>query len=585
MFGNDTLGLGIQGSGGPTLQNQIIGAYASDELYIGMFGLNPASTNFSDTDKDQPSYMSTLKDKNMIPSLSFGYTAGNQYREKQVLGSLTLGGYDSARFTPNNLSIPFATDSLRQLQVGIQSVSSLNENGTGTTLSSGGIMANVDSTVPQIWLPVEACKAFEKAFGLTFDEDSQLYLVSSAQHGRLQRQNTSVTFTLGTTAAGGQTQNITLPYDSFDLLVQPPTAGVTNNTRYFPLRRAANESQYTLGRTFLQEAYLIVDWERQNFSISQCEFSANMPSQLVPIQSTSPPSSGSSSGKTVGIAVGVVVAILAVAFAILVYFLIKRRNRKRRDAEIAKLDETPPEETIRRGYGKGELGTGIDNQRYEMVGSEPPPPKPGSPGSPSQWVDEKAQYPGDRAGMAEAPGASASVSELPSKSGGGYFANARPLHEMYDPSTPEAGPAELPAESPRGELQGSNPPSVATSPRQKPTPSAPLSPVSQSSVGRRSFRDRLSKRPTPSRSSTMESLPSPASASSAPSAPTPKKPGRKDTASSNDTFSPVSREGTFTPENGGSGSGRSSQPFSPVSPSSPEGTQGRLGGVGRFGGF
>jgi hypothetical protein len=29
---------------------------------------------------------------------------------------------------------------------------------------------------------------------------------------------------------------------------------VSNQTRYFPLQRAANDTQYTLGRTFLQEA-------------------------------------------------------------------------------------------------------------------------------------------------------------------------------------------------------------------------------------------------------------------------------------------------------------------------------------------
>ena len=120
VYGNDTVTLGIQGSGGPTLQNQIVAAYAGTEMYLGMFGLNPSSTNFTATDLDRQSYLSSLKAANLIPSLSFGYTAGNQYRLKQVYGSLTLGGYDSSLFTPNNITIPLAPGPTRQLLAGLQ---------------------------------------------------------------------------------------------------------------------------------------------------------------------------------------------------------------------------------------------------------------------------------------------------------------------------------------------------------------------------------------------------------------------------------------------------------------------------------
>src|ERR1019366_4883174 len=48
-----------------------------------------------------------------------------------------------------------------------------------------------------------------------------------------------------------------------------------NSSRYFPLKRAANDSQTTLGRAFLQEAYLIVDYERSNFSLYQRNWDAN----------------------------------------------------------------------------------------------------------------------------------------------------------------------------------------------------------------------------------------------------------------------------------------------------------------------
>ena len=255
QFGNETIGLGLQGSGGPILKHQIIAAYTSPALFMGIFGLNPSSTNFSATGQGHPSYVTALKEQNKIPSLSFGYTAGNQYRLKQVYGSLVLGGYDSSLFTPNPLTFSFAGDDLsRVLQLNVQGITSKNQNGTISALLPSPIIANVDSSVAMISLPTPACKAFENAFGLNWDDKSQLYLVDDNLHSALLEQNASVTFTLSNRMTGGQTADIILPYKSFDLLIKPPYSGVNQSQRYFPLKRAANDSQNTLGRTLLQEA-------------------------------------------------------------------------------------------------------------------------------------------------------------------------------------------------------------------------------------------------------------------------------------------------------------------------------------------
>jgi hypothetical protein len=76
--------------------------------------------------------------------------------------------------------------------------------------------------------------------------------------------------------------NIVLPYTAFDLEAKHPI--YPNSTRYFPLRRAANSSQYRLGRVFLQEAYIIADYERSAFSVHQARLEVPMPSaKIVPI--------------------------------------------------------------------------------------------------------------------------------------------------------------------------------------------------------------------------------------------------------------------------------------------------------------
>jgi hypothetical protein len=161
---------------------------------------------------------------------------------------LTLGGYDASKFDENGITWSFNEEDVRDLTVQVSSISVTNSSITSSLLSSPVSMF-IDSTVPYIWLPLDACKQFEKAFNLTWDNNTQLYLLDDKKHTALLSQNSSVVFTLQN---GGSSVNITLPYAAFDLTASYPL--VANPTRYFPLKRAKNKNQYTLGRTFLQEA-------------------------------------------------------------------------------------------------------------------------------------------------------------------------------------------------------------------------------------------------------------------------------------------------------------------------------------------
>lgn len=247
-YGYDTIILGYQGSNGPSLQQQIIAGIATKEFFLGIFGLNPRSTNFSTLDNPVPSYMATLKSRSLIPSLSWAYTAGNQYRPGTALGSLTLGGYDSSRFLTNNVTFAFNQVDDRDLTVNIDNIFMTTSNGS-VNLLKDSIAAYVDSTIPYFYLPLDVCQQFEESFRLRWDNDVQAYLVNDTLHDSLQAQNATVTFTLGNAT---QSVNISMPYAAFDLVAKYPL--ITNTTRYFPLMRATNQSQYTLGRAFLQEA-------------------------------------------------------------------------------------------------------------------------------------------------------------------------------------------------------------------------------------------------------------------------------------------------------------------------------------------
>lgn len=186
----------------------------------------------------------------MIPSLSWSYTAGAQYRLKQVYGQLIFSGYDTSRFTENSVSFTMADDYTRDLVVSLQSIS--YSGSTSATLLSDPIDIFLDSTDPNLWLPSDVCDAFEAAFGLTLDETSGLYLVNETHHTTLLNSDAEVSFRLSDVATGGDAVRIVLPYDAFDLTAEAPL--VDNSSYYFPLKRASNSTQYTLGRTFFQEA-------------------------------------------------------------------------------------------------------------------------------------------------------------------------------------------------------------------------------------------------------------------------------------------------------------------------------------------
>lgn len=189
------------------------------------------------------------------------------------------------------------------------------------------------------WLPKSVCQSFETAFGLVWNDTAELYLLNETTHSNLLAQNPTFSFTLGASPAGGNTTAITLPYAAFDL-----SYTTTDGTsRYFPLKRADNETQYTLGRVFLQESYVVADYDRKNFTVAQAAFPSDAEQD---IRSILPPASivssemrkekGLSAGAIAGIAVGAAALLLLFILALFLFF---RRQRQRGSA--GDLNKTP----------------------------------------------------------------------------------------------------------------------------------------------------------------------------------------------------------------------------------------------------
>jgi len=260
--------IAFAGSLGPTLENQTIAAFAAEDSHLGLLGIDPRLSNFSSA-PPVPSFMQVLRSRSRIPSLSWGYTAGNQYRGN-ISGSLTLGGYDQSRFVEQHNG-SWAMDAQNNLFAQLQDIYYETNVDSKGLLPTKPITALIDSALPYIWLPPEACLLFEYAFGLVWNKEKELYLINETHHTSLVQQDANITFKFGGMMDDSTSEvNITLPYAAFDLWASHPL--VENATRYFPLKRANGPNQYVIGRAFFQEAFIIADYERKNFTIFPCKW-------------------------------------------------------------------------------------------------------------------------------------------------------------------------------------------------------------------------------------------------------------------------------------------------------------------------
>jgi hypothetical protein len=166
---------------------------------------------------------------------------------------------------------------------------------------------------------MDACTAFESAFNLTWNDTAEMYFVSDSLRSQLPASNPTVTFTIAA-ATSGPAVSIEMPYSiSLGLNASFPLSDPLSST--LPLKRAENSTQYTLGRAFLQSAYVIANYEYFNFSVSQALYPSSSTSpQLVTLSAkgTSSTSSAISPGVIVDIVVAAVAVLAIIAMAIFI---------------------------------------------------------------------------------------------------------------------------------------------------------------------------------------------------------------------------------------------------------------------------
>ena len=317
---------------------------------------------------------------------------------KHVPSSLTLGGYDANRFTPHDISFDLDPNLDPVVALNGISVTASPLPGSKSTGWSGSsqillepsdtALYTIDSSTPYLWLPETVCLRFEKALGLTYDKNARLYTFSndSTQPDTLANWNLTFNFIIADLPGSSKVVSLTLPYAAFDLELTYPFPGLNINqfspaTKYFPLRKADNDTQYTLGRAFLQETYLKVDYERNKFSVYQAIFATDATTNIslvdvLPPDTRSLPGGqgtqsghGLSKGVIIGIAVGGVVVVALIL--LILFYCIRKRGTTSTDTVNEKEDATSKISWIKR-VRRWVLGTSNSEGLPEADGTAKP---------------------------------------------------------------------------------------------------------------------------------------------------------------------------------------------------------------------
>jgi hypothetical protein len=277
---------------------------------------------------------------------------------KTVPASLTLGGVDTNRFVPNSATFTLGPNAQPIIAINSIEVSSNLPSGSSEGLNwatnpltlqnnSQAEFHTIDSSTPFLWLPEYVCDSFAEAFNLTYDDNLELYVYpdNGTTLDKIRNQNITFTFSIADFPGSSNSVNISLPFAAFDLQLSFPYPGLGANatstsTNYFPLRIASNYTQYTIGRSFLQEAYLTVDYERNNFSVSQAKFALDSLTNINLVPITRPANSnftgpagftgqrtGLSTGAMAGVGIGAAALALCFVGFIAYIFVIKEKKR------------------------------------------------------------------------------------------------------------------------------------------------------------------------------------------------------------------------------------------------------------------
>ncbi|KAI2780594.1 acid protease [Daldinia loculata] len=278
--------------GGTTIENVSLSllsesymAYPNGQWYpltVGCLGIGaPATVNQSFSNDYGPLINASLApgylwSHNITASNSFGMHIGSA--NPRMPGSFYFGGYDQNRIVGDVLtySDDYTKDiTLKDISIKVIDGSSpWNFESLGgllaadnSSITSGGVQVSVDGCSPYLSLPKSTCDAIAKNLPVTYNEGLGLYFWKTDEPKYSQIINSaSVLEFVFTGDSNTKNVSISVPFRHLNLTLTAPL--IDKPTQYFPCYTGPARI-YTLGRAFLQDAFIGANWGTKSWWLAQ----------------------------------------------------------------------------------------------------------------------------------------------------------------------------------------------------------------------------------------------------------------------------------------------------------------------------
>lgn len=216
-----------------------------------------------------------LNSQNEIPSNSFALHIGSA--NPPMPGSLYFGGYDQNRIIGDILTeTEDYTKAISLKDIGITVVDGSSPwtfqskdgllSANNASISAGGIKVSVDGCSPYLTLPQSTCDAIADHLPVKYNPNLGLYIwqQDDAKYTQIVSSASTLDFTF---LAGSNTQNVTIsvPFRHLNLTLTEPLVDI--DQQYFPCY--TGPGAYTLGRAFLQDAFVGANWDSKTWWLAQ----------------------------------------------------------------------------------------------------------------------------------------------------------------------------------------------------------------------------------------------------------------------------------------------------------------------------
>ncbi|KAI2472726.1 acid protease [Annulohypoxylon bovei var. microspora] len=278
------------------LVNESYMAYPNGQWYpltVGCLGIGaPSTVNQSFSNSYGPSINASLIPgylwaHNTTASNSFGMHIGSA--NPKMPGSFYFGGYDQNRIVGDVLSYQddYTKDiTLKDISIKVidgsspwefESLGGLLSSGN-SSITSGGLQVSVDGCSPYLSLPKSTCDAVAKNLPVTYNEGLGLYYWNTNDPKYTQIVNSaSVLEFVFSGDSNTKNVSISVPFRHLNLTLSAPL--VEQPAQYFPCYTGPSKG-YTLGRAFLQDAFVGANWGTKSWWLAQAP-GPNIPSANV----------------------------------------------------------------------------------------------------------------------------------------------------------------------------------------------------------------------------------------------------------------------------------------------------------------